>query len=240
MPGKALSRGINDATPNLLNAMGDSIERVNKMDFGLPGVHTQNGFQQPIQTPPHDPIWILLTQTLSAGTYSNPSSAFGKILSHDESSTENALKEGPETIQVWNYSANLSADTGEWVMAIPFGRVFVAIPSNIRNGSCTRVRFQIIISDSLTRTALCAIVSRPYGCGIADIPGTVLDGHAIECCDPAGCFFADPNDELEGREGWAEYVTPVSGSTFCQDGAYEIVPEWQVYSLCCQTDRCNL
>ena len=106
--------------------------------------------------------------------------------------------------------------------------------------SCTRVRFQVIVSDSLTRTALCAIVSRPYGCGINDIPGTVIDGAAVEICDPAGCFFNDPNDLLQGREGWAEYMMPESGTTFCQDGSYYLVPEWQVYSLCCATDTCNL
>lgn len=108
------------------------------------------------------------------------------------------------------------------------------------SSSCTRVRFQVIVSDSLTRTALCAIVSRPYGCGINDIPGTVIDGAAVEICDPAGCFFNDPNDLLQGREGWAEYMMPESGTTFCQDGSYYLVPEWQVYSLCCATDTCNL
>ena len=106
--------------------------------------------------------------------------------------------------------------------------------------SCTRVRFQVIVADAVTRTALCAIVSRPYGCGVNDIPDTVLNGEVVEICDPAGCFFNDPNDLLSGREGWAEYMMPVSGSTFCQDGNYVLVGEWQVYSLCCATDRCNL
>lgn len=239
MPGKAQSTNIRDAMPNLLNAMGDSIERSNKMDFGTPGIHTQNGFQQPHESASHGPIWALLTDSLPSGTYDTPSKAYGKILFGDESIGENALREGTEDILVWNYSQNFSASAGDWVMALQFGRAFVVIPSS-GGVSCNRVRFQVMVSDSVTRTALCAIVSRPYGCSESSVPGTVLNGDAIECCDPAGCFFNDPNDELEGREGWAEYMIPIAGSTFCQDGSYEIVPEWQVYSLCCKTDRCNL
>jgi hypothetical protein len=113
-------------------------------------------------------------------------------------------------------------------------------PPGSGGASCTRVRFQVVVADHVTRTALCAIVSRPYGCSESDIPDTALDGAVVEICDPAGCFFNDPNDEIEGREGWAEYMMPVSGSTFCQDGEYVLVPEWQVYSLCCKTDRCNI
>lgn len=117
-----------------------------------------------------------------------------------------------------------------------------ANPSCVRRSrpSCDEVRFQVLVADSLTRTALCAIVARPYGCSESDIPDTVLDGLAIEVCDPAGCFFNDPNDKLATREGWAKYMMPIPGSTFCQDGNYYLVPEWQVHSLCCETDTCNL
>jgi len=84
------------------------------------------------------------------------------------------------------------------------------------------------------------ILSRPYGCGIASVPNTVSDGYAIEVCDPAGCFLNDPEEVLVGRDGWAHYMEPIPGSTWCQDGTYDLQPEWQVYSLCCQVDRCFL
>lgn len=239
MPGKAQSTNIRDAMPHLLNAMGDSIERSNKMDFGTPGIHTQNGFQQPHEQRPPGPVWVLLATDLPSGTYSSPTVAAATILNRDDSIGENSLRQGTEELQIWNYSQSFSASSGDWVMAMPFGKVFVVMPGG-GGASCNRVRFQVLVSDSLTRTALCVILSRPYGCSSSDIPGTIQNGDAIECCDPAGCFFNDPNDVLEGQEGWAEYVTPIPGSTFCQDGSYEIVPEWQVYSLCCKTDRCNV
>jgi len=106
--------------------------------------------------------------------------------------------------------------------------------------NCTNIRFQILVADAVTRTALCVILSRPYGCGIASVPNTVSDGYAIEVCDPAGCFLNDPEEVLVGRDGWAHYMEPIPGSTWCQDGTYELQPEWQVYSLCCQVDRCFL
>lgn len=106
--------------------------------------------------------------------------------------------------------------------------------------NCTNIRFQILVADAVTRTALCVILSRPYGCGIASVPNTVSDGYAIEVCDPAGCFLNDPEEVLVGRDGWAHYMEPIPGSTWCQDGTYDLQPEWQVYSLCCQVDRCFL
>ena len=109
-------------------------------------------------------------------------------------------------------------------------------------GRCGDVRFQILASDSTTRTALCVILARPYGCEIADIPATVFEGQAIEVCDPSGCFFNETNAMLVGRDGWAKYMMPVSGASWCQGSNpyYGMQPEWEVYSLCCATDSCAL
>jgi hypothetical protein len=104
---------------------------------------------------------------------------------------------------------------------------------------CDTVRFQILVADTLTRTALCVITARDYGCGIPDVPGTVLDGQAVEVCDPGGCFFNEPNPPLVGREGWAKYMMPVRGASWCQgDTPYPMEPEWEVFSLCCAIDSC--
>lgn len=107
---------------------------------------------------------------------------------------------------------------------------------------CTRVRFQILVPDSASRSALCHIMARPYGCAVADVPGTLFDGLVIEVCDPMGCFFNETEDSLVGREGWAEYVLPISGASHCQSGDthYYLVEEWEVYSLCCATQACQL
>jgi hypothetical protein len=107
--------------------------------------------------------------------------------------------------------------------------------------SCNTVRFQVLVADPLTRTALCVITARPYGCGVNDIPGTLVSGQAIEVCDPGGCFFNETNPPLVGREGWASYMMPVQGSTWCQQNPYYgMLPEWEVFSLCCATDACLL
>ena len=108
--------------------------------------------------------------------------------------------------------------------------------------NCNEVRFQILASDSTTRTALCVILARPYGCEITDIPATVFEGQAIEVCDPSGCFFNETNAMLVGRDGWAKYMLPVSGASWCQgtNPYYGMQPEWEVHSLCCATDSCSL
>jgi len=115
------------------------------------------------------------------------------------------------------------------------------IPNPISK-NCGEVRFQILASDSTTRTSLCVILARPYGCGITDIPATVFEGQAIEVCDPSGCFFNETNAMLVGRDGWAKYMMPVSGASWCQGSNpyYGMQPEWEVYSLCCATDSCAL
>lgn len=114
------------------------------------------------------------------------------------------------------------------------------VPTGGSSNPCDMVRFQILVADSATRSALCHIMARPYGCDEADVPGTVLDGLGIEVCDPSGCFLNESEDLLVGREGWAKYVTPISGGSFCQDGNYYIAAEWEVFSLCCAVFNCDL
>lgn len=111
-----------------------------------------------------------------------------------------------------------------------------------RPSHCTRVRFQILVADPASRSALVHILARQGGCSVADIPGTLFDGQVIEVCDPSGCFLNETQDALEGREGWAEWVLPISGASHCQSGDthYYLTEEWEVFSLCCATQACQL
>lgn len=229
-----------------LQAIAEAAARANQLNRSQPGMNLASF----IATTPEIPQKVfyegVLLDDLAASTdpLDDPVTATMQCiqpLMHKNSSDQAGLSfdSNSEIVTVTNRRTDFSASTGNYVFCIK-------VNGEIRpqggggGASCVDVRFQVLVADSVTRTALCVIVSRPYGCGIADIPDTIMDGTVIEVCDPAGCFFNDPNDELEGREGWAKYVTPIAGSTFCQDGSYEIVPEWQVYSLCCMTDRCNL
>lgn len=108
------------------------------------------------------------------------------------------------------------------------------------SSSCTRVRFSILVADAASRSALCLILARPYGCAIADVPGTLFDGAVIEVCDPSGCFLNETDDALAGREGWAEYVLPINRASWCQAGDYYLVEEWEIFSLCCAVFSCDL
>ena len=105
-------------------------------------------------------------------------------------------------------------------------------------GACDMIRFQVLSADSTTRSALVQILGRPYGCGQNDLPGTDLGGTVAEVCDPAGCFFNEPDDQLIGRQGWARYIQPLT-STPCQPYQYNLVPEWEVFSLCCAVNDCT-
>lgn len=103
---------------------------------------------------------------------------------------------------------------------------------------CTIVRFQIVSADPSARTGFGEITARPAGCGINDVPETSLGGTVIELCDPTGCFFAAPEEELTGRMGWAKYMQPV-GEVVCQPGETNPVPQWEVFALCCAVITCS-
>jgi len=110
-------------------------------------------------------------------------------------------------------------------------------PTCFLPAACDTIRFMIISTDQTTRSALVEIRGRPYGCGLGDLPGTDLGGTVAEVCDPAGCFFNEPPEQLMGREGWARYMMPVLPSP-CSPYAYPILPEWEVFSLCCAERDC--
>lgn len=126
-------------------------------------------------------------------------------------------------------------------------------------GSCHVIRFWVISVDEGTRTALVSVEAVQGGCSIADTPGIDPVGFvaAVEVCDPSGCFFNEPSDDLEFRRGWAHYMTPVidsvcdcdtgTGTATCdsrtgtgteRDNA-PYTARWEVFSLCCETPVCE-
>lgn len=244
MPGKAKSTNIRDAMPNLLNAMGDSIERSNKMDFGTPGIHTQNGFQQPHETAFNSPVWVLLSTDLPTGTYDAPSNAYAKILVRDSSIGESSLVEGVEEVVVWNYSQNFSANSGDWTMAIPFGGNLVVLPSGGGSSSAEIIKFEVVSACSGL-----AAGANPGNCNCVNAVVTrnscnasIAIGDQITVWDIYSCWFTVPLDLLVGRSGTAILLEDNvnDGSAPNCTGAGADRPQgqcyWNVESLCCSEE----
>lgn len=109
----------------------------------------------------------------------------------------------------------------------------------ITSGGVTRVRFQIVSSDPTTLTGLAEILSWNYGFTKSQIPASILGNTVIEICDPKGCMLNEPNTDLTGRQGDAEYRQGVADSN-CRTG-YEPFPGvWEVTSLCCKLVSCDV
>jgi hypothetical protein len=106
----------------------------------------------------------------------------------------------------------------------------------IGSGNCHTIRFEIVSSDPDTRTALVLIQARPVGC--SEVPDSSLEGTAVEVCDPQGCFFNEPTEEMTGRHGWAEYMKPTV-ENICQSDIYALENQWEVFSLCCPLSECT-
>ncbi len=114
----------------------------------------------------------------------------------------------------------------------------VLLGSTGSSSSCHEVRFQVVSADPSTRTALGEILSVPAGCVACDLPETTLGCTVIDICDPAGCFFNEPNEQLTGRQGWARYMMPIT-ENICQPDPNYLVPQWEVFSLCCPIPECT-
>lgn len=180
--------------------------------------------------------------TANGGTYpASPANKFyvefGELTWDDTTTGEEdatfAAYENPTLVRIcysdngWLAEATIVLATlhhGRWHI-VPFG-----------GDNCDEVRFQIVSADPTTRTALGEIMARPVGC--SDVPESTLGGTIIEICDPSGCYFNEPNVNLTGREGWAKRMMPVH-ENICQPDPNYLVPQWEVYALCCETPTCS-
>lgn len=143
----------------------------------------------------------------------------------------------PETHEVHNLDA----------AAIP-GDTFIKIGKELLSGKkifsggggssvdCNTVRFIVQAYTASIRTAIGLVLSKPYGCGT--IPDSFLGGRYIEICDPQGCHFNRPLEEIMDSHGWARYQLPLEAN-FCQPDPNYLVPQWEVVNLCCHVPTCE-
>jgi len=233
MPGKAKSKGIRDAMPGIMNAMGDSIERSNKLDFGLPGVHTQNAFNQPHEAALTGIIWVLLVDDLPEGEYSSPSNARAIILVANDSIGEKSLSDGTEEIVVWNYSGSFAASSGDAIVVVPFNKAYVAISGG---GSATSgvgiIGFQLTSADCDLGTADGTVIAVPC----TNSTGLSI-GSEVALIDFMGCFLTGSSAAMIGLKG---YATKMTDGDDRGDSQYEYHDgcHWHIFSLCCAGEVC--
>jgi hypothetical protein len=60
----------------------------------------------------------------------------------------------------------------------------------------------------------------------------------VEICDPHGCFFDEPPDELFNRTGWARRMYSNEPGS-CRTGYPPYKTLWEVFSLCCKRKLCK-
>ena len=129
MPGKLKSKNFRDATPAILNSIGDAVQRANNMDFGREGIHTQHGFYATgtQQSSPGSTLKIAILQdALMPGTYDLPGVAKAKLL-HVLSG--NNLSISSDLIDIVNYSTSIYGPIGGLVFSQTFEGLNVAIGS---------------------------------------------------------------------------------------------------------------
>lgn len=119
--------------------------------------------------------------------------------------------------------------TGEQLCAVLLGGSGIGT-------DCNTVRFIVQSYTASTRTAIGAVLSKPVGCSA--VPDSILGGLYIEICDPQGCHFNRPLDEIMDSHGWARYQMPTQVN-FCQTDPAYLVPQWEVVNLCCHVPACE-
>lgn len=139
-------------------------------------------------------------------------------------------------------------ENGEVVKAsLHYGKWYI---DDSGSSQCHTARFRVLSVDEDTRVALCELLAVPAGC--SDVPGSSLVdpfGTVLEVCDPSGCFFNEPEDEIFGRMGGAHYMLPLFETT-CQPAGSgsgsgtgtsgdDFVPQWEVVWLCCAPLSCD-
>lgn len=202
MPGAAKSKSRRDSTTHILNSLGDQVRSLSKHDIGTPGLSGQNGFKQPHESASPGFMWVLLTSNLPAGSYDTPSSAFGWLLLPDNSISENSLKESPQQIQVWNYSQNSIAASGDWIMVTPFNGIYVAMSAGSGNLG-DMIDFEVLewFSNADPDNPICDCVLAVVT--LVQCGSSVQVGDEVLICDPSLCWFNLPVEILVGTRGYA-------------------------------------
>lgn len=108
----------------------------------------------------------------------------------------------------------------------------------------TTIRFRIVGSDPADFKVLGKVLAWDGDQGFTryniqdDVNGEGQEPlGVVEVCDPLGCFFDEPSDELFNRTGWARRMYSEEG-----DGCRSTYPPyptlWEVFSLCCKRKTC--
>ena len=111
-------------------------------------------------------------------------------------------------------------------------------------GVCDTIRFQIV--DQISIGVVSAIVTAvPSGFTVCDVPGLEIPNCTpgiagpITVYDPIGCFFNEPSNFFPGRQGWAKYMQAVFPSIPDTGLGTYYQPQWEVFSLCCNSGGCQ-
>ena len=131
----------------------------------------------------------------------------------------------------------VSVDAKIWVRYDQHQAKWIVFAGSSGGGTFLRIWFKVETEYAATRSALCTVLGVPNGMTLGDIPGQVLP-QIVEVCDPAGCYFNEPNDSLINRHGYAWFMTPLQ-ATLCQPDGYDLEGQWTVDSLCCATMGCD-
>jgi hypothetical protein len=236
MPGSLKSKSFRDETANLLNSMGEALERAAKPDLGLPGIHTQSGFFQPREQPAPDAVWVTLSENLDPGSIDEPSDAYGTILRPNYSPMDQSLGDTSEPIQVFNYVPEIFANEGDTVLAVPINGIWTAVLPAASSTSET-INFEILdwCPGLVTNTCECvrATVTR-VSCG-----SHTLVGDEVIIWDKDLCWFNIPVELLTGLRGTAQLMenNPPVGDVSCPETPQD--PSdciWVVTSTCCREE----
>jgi hypothetical protein len=108
----------------------------------------------------------------------------------------------------------------------------------------TTIRFRVVGSDPSSFTVLGFVMAwdGDQGFNRYDIQDDVNgEGQeplgVVEVCDPMGCFFDEPADELFNRTGWARRMYSEDASA-CRSSYPPYPTLWEVFSLCCKRRTC--
>jgi hypothetical protein len=186
------------------------------------GIHIKDDNEKPFRA--YDTVSGLSGNICSADSASNSAS-----LSDSESGS---VLSGKSSCDVFYVIFN--QDSKRWEV------LEVGISSKV-----TTIRFRIVSSDPADFMVLGKVLAWDGDSGFDrfDIqddvngPGQIPLG-VVEVCDPTGCFFDEPPDELFDRTGWARRMYSEEG-----DGCRSRYPPyptlWEVFSLCCKRKACR-
>ena len=186
------------------------------------GTHVKDDAAKPFRA--YDTVSGLFGSICTAGSESSSASA--------SSSESGSVLSGKSSCDVFYVIFN--QDSKRWEI------LEVGISSKV-----TTIRFRIVGSDPASFNVLGFVLAwdGDYGFDQLDVqddvngPGQIPLG-VVEVCDPMGCFFDEPSDELFNRTGWARRMYSDQGS-LCRP-AYPPYPTlWEVFSLCCKRKACR-